>query len=400
MGIQRILLAIAIVLVGGGGVFSGAALDDVGDGSDPDRRSPLGSVLGPKPPKVTLSYQPGAGAAPVSPTTPLSVRAAEGELREVTLTAPDGGRVQGTLSPDRTTWTSGQPLTFNTRYTWGGTAADSDGAMVPVAGTVATVKPTKLVRGQLNIRDGRTVGVAAPIILQFNAHVSDRAAVEKALTVTTPGDVEGAWGWLPDEAGGSRVIWRPREYWPANTKVTVTAKLFGVPYGGGAYGSSDVSSTFTVGRSLVTRADVKSFQLVVVKDGAQVAAYPASYGLDSDPNRNTRTGVHVITEKFTDKRMRSEQYGYDVMEKWAVRMSNNGEFIHANPATTGVQGSSNVSHGCVNLSTQDARAYYDMAIYGDPVEVTGSGVNLSAKDGDIWVWTLDWVQWTNLSAVD
>jgi L,D-transpeptidase catalytic domain len=87
------------------------------------------------------------------------------------------------------------------------------------------------------------------------------------------------------------------------------------------------------------------------------------------------------------------------MEKWAVRMSNNGEFIHANPATTGVQGSSNVSHGCVNLSTKDAKAYYDSAMYGDPVEVTGSGVKLSARDGDIWVWTLDWSAWQRLSAL-
>jgi hypothetical protein len=64
-----------------------------------------------------------------------------------------------------------------------------------------------------------------------------------------------------------------------------------------------------------------------------------------------------------------------------------------------VQGSSNVSHGCVNLSLADAKAYYDMAIYGDPVEVTGSGVALSAKDGDIWDWTLSWDEWRKLSAL-
>jgi lipoprotein-anchoring transpeptidase ErfK/SrfK len=138
---------------------------------------------------------------------------------------------------------------------------------------------------------------------------------------------------------------------------------------------------------------------VIIRDGAQVASYPASYGLDSDPNRNTRSGIHVVNEKFTDKRMVSQQYGYDVMEKWAVRMSNNGEFIHANPATTGVQGSTNVTHGCVNLSLADAKAYYDTALYGDPVEVTGTPIALSAKDGDIWDWTLSWSQWQRLSAL-
>jgi lipoprotein-anchoring transpeptidase ErfK/SrfK len=210
---------------------------------------------------------------------------------------------------------------------------------------------------------------------------------------------EGSWGWLQDESGGSRVHWRTKEYWKPGTKVTVSAKLFGVSYGAGAYGATDLSTTFTIGRSQITKANVTSHQLVVIRDGKQVASYPASYGLDSDPNRNTRSGVHVITEKFTDKRMTSQQYDYDVMMKYAVRMSNNGEFIHANPATTGVQGSTNVSHGCVNLSTADAKAYYDSSIYGDPVEVSGSAVRLSARDGDIWVWTMDWAAWQRLSAL-
>ena len=69
----------------------------------------------------------------------------------------------------------------------------------------------------------------------------------------------------------------------------------------------------------------------------------------------------MVSEKFTDKRMVSQQFDYDLVEKWAVRMSNNGEFIHANPDTTGVQGSSNVTHGCINLSTDNAKAYYDTA---------------------------------------
>jgi hypothetical protein len=80
-------------------------------------------------------------------------------------------------------------------------------------------------------------------------------------------------------------------------------------------------------------------------------------------------------------------------------MSNNGEFIHANPASASAQGSANVSHGCVNLSLTDAQAYYDTALYGDPVEVTGTQVPLSAKDGDVWDWTLSWANWKSLSAL-
>ena len=398
MSMRRLLLTMSVVLVGGAGFVTGIDLE--ADAADDRARAEAAAAKAAAPPRVRVAFLPASGAAPVSPAEKVTVTATEGRLREVSLTPAGGGPVAGVLSAGGSTWSPSEPLRYGTSYTWGGTAVDVDGKTLPLAGTLTTVRPSRLARATINIGDGRTVGVAAPILVQFSGKVADRAAVERALTVTTSVPTEGAWGWLPDEAGGSRVFWRPREYWTPGTRVTVSAKLFGVGYGAGAFGATDLSSSFTIGRAQITKADVTSHQLVVLRDGVEIARYDASYGLDSDPNRNTRSGVHVITEKFTDKRMRSEQYGYDVMEKWAVRMSNNGEFIHANPQTTGVQGSSNVSHGCVNLSTADARAYYDMAMYGDPVEVTGSGVDLSPRDGDIWVWTLDWSAWQNLSALD
>jgi lipoprotein-anchoring transpeptidase ErfK/SrfK len=391
------VLAIAIMVVGGGGLLTGISLDHGIDDQGPWAAPPAAVAT---PPKVSVTLQPAAGAAPISPIAPVSARADDGTFRAVALTAEDGTPVPGELSPDRTSWTASGPLSYGTRYTWSGIAVDADGKTVPVSGALSTVSPDQTVRATLNLRDGRTVGIAAPIILQFDGHVTDRAAVERALTVRSSIPTEGSWGWLPDEAGGSRVVWRPAEYWQPNTQVRVEAELFGVDYGDGAYGAGNLTLDFAVGRAQVTEADVTSHQLVVLRDGVEVARYDASYGLDSDPNRNTRSGIHVITEKFTNKRMTSQRYGYDVVEKWAVRMSNNGEFIHANPATVGVQGSRNVSHGCVNLSLADAKAYYDMSIYGDPVEVTGSKVPLSAKDGDIWVWTLDWPSWHALSALD
>jgi lipoprotein-anchoring transpeptidase ErfK/SrfK len=314
------------------------------------------------------------------------------------LTGPKGP-VAGTLAPDKKAWASTDKLAYGVTYTWGGTAKAVDGTTVPLAGTFATKPPSKKIRGTLNIGDGRTVGVAAPIRIQFNGHVADRAAAEQGLSVQTSVPVEGAWGWMPDEGGGSRVDWRPKVYWPAHTKVTVTAKLGGVPYGGDTVGAADFSSSFAIGDAQVVKADVNSFRMVVLRNGQKVLDVPASYGLGSDPERNTRSGVHVVSEKFTDKRMVSQRYGYDLVEKWAVRISNNGEFIHANPASTAAQGSANVTHGCVNLSSDSAKAYYDMAQYGDPVEVTGTPVPLAARDGDIWDWTLSWEQWKKLSAL-
>jgi lipoprotein-anchoring transpeptidase ErfK/SrfK len=391
--LRRILLALAVVLVGSFGVVTIATADESGRVTE----AAVPPVLEPP---ATLAYTPGADASGVDPRASATVAVKDGKLDSVTLTGPDGKAVEGEPNADRTEWGSTAELAFGATYTWSGSATGRDGAAVPVQGAFTTLKPKKSVRGTLNIGDGRTVGVAAPIRIQFNDHVDDRAAVERALSVETSVPVEGSWGWLPDEGGGSRVDWRPREYWPANTKVTVTADLFGVPYGGGNYGSSDVSSTFQIGRSQIVKADAESHRVVVIRDGQQVSDFPASYGLDSDPRRNTRTGVHVVTEKFPERRMVSQQFDYDVNMQWAVRISNNGEFLHAQPGTVGAQGSSNVSHGCINLSPTNAKSYFDSAMYGDPVEVTGTNVPLSARDGDIWDWTLSWDQWKDLSALD
>ncbi len=399
---RRMLLVLAVILVGCLGVVTAATAQ----GGRTTLAAPRpGSLTGPPPapaqltpPPPAVEYTPAADTRDANPTRKAVATVHGGTFETVTLTGPDGRTVKGVLDATRTVWTSSGSLAYGASYTWGGTATGAAGSTT-VAGSFTTAAPSRKVRGTLNIGDGRTVGVAAPIRIQFNDHVDDRAAVERALTVQTSTPVEGAWGWLPDEGGGSRVDWRPEVYWPANTDVTVTAKLRGVPYGGDAVGATDVTSSFTIGRSQIVKADAKSFRLVVIRDGQQVFDFPASYGLASDPNRNTRSGIHVVTEKFTDKRMVSQQYDYDSVEKWAVRMSNNGEFIHANPVSAAAQGSANVTHGCVNLSIDNAKAYYDSALYGDPVEVTNTPIQLSPKDGDIWDWTLSWQKWKTLSAL-
>jgi len=128
--------------------------------------------------------------------------------------------------------------------------------------------------------------------------------------------------------------------------------------------------------------------------------FPASYGLGTDPNRVTRSGTHVVMSKSPLYLMSNPAYGYvNFPSHWSVRISNNGEFIHANPETTGVQGSANVTHGCVNLSMTNAKEYFDSALFGDPVEVSGSRVAMSAADGDIYDWTVPWDSWTAMSAL-
>jgi lipoprotein-anchoring transpeptidase ErfK/SrfK len=285
-------------------------------------------------------------------------------------------------------------------YTWAGAAVGRDGKAVPLAGRFTTVAPQAQVNGQFQLADGQTVGIAAPIIIQFDASISDKAAVERAMLVTTTPPVVGSWAWLPDEAGGSRAHWRTRDYYPAGTKVHVAANLYGVPFGDGAFGAQDVTLDFEIGRRQVVKAEASSHRIQVITDEGVILDLPCSYGEGDLPRNITRSGIHVVTEKYQDFYMSNPAAGYsNAHERFAVRISNNGEFIHANPSTTGVQGSSNVTNGCINLSTESAQQYFNTAIYGDPVEVTGTSIDLSYSDGDIWDWAVSWDDWTAMSAI-
>jgi lipoprotein-anchoring transpeptidase ErfK/SrfK len=355
--------------------------------------------MGP-PPKPTVTFRPGNGADRIVPTAQVGADVRNGWFQRITLTNPAGKVVAGEISHDRTSYTVTEPLGYGSEYTWTGSAIGLDSAAVPVAGTFTTVKPTTTVSGQFQLADGQTVGIAAPIILQFNASISDKAAVERALTVTCDPPTEGCWAWLPDEAKGSRVHWRTREYYQPGTNVTVDAKVYGVPFGEGAYGAEDLSLHFTIGRRQIVKADVTSHRIQVTTDQGVIMDFPCSYGEADKPRNVTRSGTHVVSEKYADFYMSNPAAGYsNVHERYAVRISNNGEFIHCNPESLGAQGNTNVTNGCVNLNLENAIQYYNSAIYGDPVEVIGSSIQLSYSDGDIWDWAVDWDTWRSMSAL-
>ena len=351
-------------------------------------------------PAPQLKFQPANAATDVVPIAPISVQITNGWFQKVALTNSSGKVVAGAFNDDRTVYTTTEPLGYDATYSWSGSAVGHDGKAIPLAGKFTTVSPSKKIGGGFQLADGQTVGVAAPIIIQFDAPISDKVAVEKALTITTTPPVEGSWAWLPDEAQGARIHYRTREYYPAGTTVTVNAKLYGVAFGEGTYGAQDISLHFQVGRRQVVKAEVSSHRIQVVTDAGVIMDFPCSYG-EADKARNvTRNGIHVVTEKYSDFYMSNPAAGYsNAHERWAVRISNNGEFIHANPASAGAQGNSNVTNGCINLSTGDAQQYFSSAIYGDPVEVTGSSIELSYSDGDIWDWAVDWDTWVGMSAL-
>jgi len=384
----------------GGPDSSGSVTGEVSASDESSSASPSPTVV--VPPVASINPTPAFGSTDLSPSEFLTFAVDKGTIDDVTLTNPDGQQVGGNISPDRTVWAAGEVLGFGKTYTLAGTATGTDGKQIPIAGTYTTVSADTQTRNTVNPGDDAVVGVAAPISVSFGVEPENRELVEKNVSVTTVPAVEGAWAWIKHDDGRWAMDYRPREYWPAGTKVHVEAKLYGLRLNAESYGVSDLTSDFTIGRNQVVVADVNSHELVVKQNGSVVASYPASFGRGSDngdPALVTRSGVHVVTEKAAEYLMNNPRYGYtNSLQRWTVRISNNGEFIHANPDSANAQGNTNVTHGCVNLSTADAEAYFNSAIWGDPVEVGGTDVYLGPTDGDIYIWAMSWDEWLAKSA--
>ena len=360
------------------------------------------SEAGEAPSAPSLTFSPENAASDVLPTERVRVEVRDGWIQRVTLTNADGKVVAGAVNRERTEFTVTEPLGYGAEYTWAGSVVGRDGKAVPLEGTFSTVNPSTQVNGQFQLADGQVVGVAAPVIIQFDAAIADedRATVEKALKVTTQPPVEGSWAWLPDEVGGSRVHYRTKEYYPAGTTVNVDAKFYGLKFGDDAYGAQDISLNFSIGRRQVVKAPAPSHRIQVETDEGVIMDFPCSYGEGDQPRNITRSGIHVVTEKYEDFYMTNPAAGYsNVHERFAVRISNNGEFIHCNPNSIASQGNTNVTNGCINLNLENAQQYFNSAIYGDPVEVTGTSIELSYADGDIWDWAVSWEEWTAMSAL-
>ena len=352
--------------------------------ADPDR-----------PPIATITADPEDGATGVGVTDGVELTVSKGKLTEVTLTNPAGKQVKGTIAEDGKSWRVDEPLGYGKKYTYTAKAMGDDDKPVELTGSFTTVKPKSLVRATLNPIDDAVVGVGMPISVRFDSPVKTRKAAEKALKVSTSPEVEGSWGWLHDQ----QVDWRPKEYWPADTEVEVTAKLYGVHYGGGAYGKADVTTKFRIGRNQVVKVHTPDHQMKVYRDGKLYKTYPCSNGEDANPDLNTPNGTVIVMTKEPTSIFDNERYGYtDVKKKWCCRISNHGEYIHENEENRANIGKRNTSHGCINLFEADAKDYFDSAMIGDPVEITGSKADFP-KTSDVWDWLLDWDSWRGLSAL-
>lgn len=367
------------------------------------------------PQTVRITMTPTDGATDVAPAAPVTITVFNADIDEVTLTGSDGSILAGVIAGDKRSWTATGRPKYGVKYALTGTATAADGVIVPITGTFTTAAPENTMRAAVQIPDGHTVGIATSIIVTFAGQVADRAAAEQNLHVATTDrdgksvEVEGSWGWMQDEdiqgdgTKQSRAHFRPKDYWPAETKVHLEANLYGVNYGDGAWGRENVTRDFMIGRHLIVKADVDTHRLLVIQDDEVIKDYPVAYGVPKavDDGRTTVSGIHVITEKFDMKELCNPKYGYCGFKAyWAVRINNNGEFIHANQevADKGLLGKENVSHGCVNMSLKDAEEFYNMIYYGVPVDVEDTDVPMTQSDY-IWDWSVPYIQWKTFSAL-
>jgi len=282
-------------------------------------------------------------------------------------------------------------------------ASGPDGTPSTTTSTFTTLKP-KVTATYGILYSGQTVGVGAPVSIQFDSAVTDakyRAQVEKLVKVTTTPAQKGAWGWLDNR----QLMWRPAKYWVPGTKVSVSAPLTGVQTGQDKWVANDDSASFSIGSSMISYVNIKTHQMKVTRDGQVLRTIPVSTGKPGKLTE-TRSGVKVIIGKQDKVTMDSATVGipkgnpnyYKIDTQWNLRVTWTGEFLHSAPWSVGAQGSTNVSHGCTNLGPDNAKWMYDNSKVGDVVVFTGSSRVFQPTEG-IGVWQYSFAQWQKQSAL-
>lgn len=405
-----LVLAATTACSGGGGAFNGAGPgpDNNNGGGGGNSSSPTPTTPAAPPAKLTLS--PKTGTTGLSPSTPITVRTLGGTLTAVQLRNSGGKAVAGKAAANGLSWASSEPLGYGKTYTLTAIATNADGKKTTAKSTFTTVTPGNFTMPSFGALDnGGTFGVGMPVTVHFDEPIPNRAAAERALSVTTTPHVNGAWYWIDDQ----NVHYRGMSYWRPGTKITVSAKVYGVSMGNGLYGQADKSASFTIGRSQVAIVNDSTHMMVVYINGAKFKSIPVSMGRGGSINVKgrtidfwTRSGPHVVLEKYAVKKMSSASYGlpvdsplgYEEDIPLATRISGLGEFVHSAPWSVGDQGVRNVSHGCLNISPANARWFYDTFRYGDIVDVRGTGHPLALTDG-LGDWTISWTAWLKGSAL-
>ncbi|MET7638543.1 Ig-like domain-containing protein [Streptomyces sp. NPDC005438] len=355
---------------------------------------------GKAPSEAVVKIAPKDGAKNVATSGGVKITASKGKLTKVTVTDSKDREVEGTLNKSRSLWKPTGHLASSTKYAVNAVAKDSEGREAAESASFTTVVPRNTFIGQYTPEDGDKVGAGMPVSINFNRAITNREAVERAISVTAEPKVEIEGHWF----GNQRLDFRPEEYWKKDTKVTLDLNLDGVEGAEGVYGKQRKQVSFTVKRHQVSVVDAKKKQMTVTRDGEKIKTIPITAGA---PENSTYNGKMVISEKYKVTRMNGETVGfddeYDIKDvPHAMRLSTSGTFIHGNYwAGKATFGSANVSHGCVGLFDQrgggdsktPAAWFYKNSIIGDVVEIKKSKDKTIQPDNGLNGWNMDWEKW-------
>ncbi|MET8803222.1 Ig-like domain-containing protein [Streptomyces sp. NPDC004546] len=340
------------------------------------------------------------------PDKPLEITA-EGDdsITDVTVQDSAGRYVAGELAADGSRWHSTAPLAANTHYTVAVSTEDDDGAPGRKVFAFDTSRPSSKKRLTVTFgpKSGQ-YGVGQPITAQLDQAVKDkaqRAIVERALRVDSTPAVQGSWYWVSDK----ELHYRPQEYWPTHTTITVHSNLDGIKISDRLWGGKSKPVKLTIGDRIEAVTDAAAHQLTFYKNGQDIKRIPVTTG---KPGYDTRNGIKVVLEKAYVVRMRGTTIGiaagssdsYDMSVYYATRVTWSGEYVHAAPWSVGSQGYANVSHGCTGMSNGNAAWFFDNIHQGDIVRVVNSnGHQMEDFGNGFGDWNVDWTKWRKGSAL-
>jgi hypothetical protein len=405
-------LATASALLGGMLVLTACSGgNDAAGGGESTSQAKADEAAAKKASEADIKITPADGSDNASINNAAKVTVSKGTLTGVTMTTASGTAVAGQISADKKSWAPSGQLQRATTYKVAATAKDSEGRDAHENASFTTVAPDHSFIGNFTPESGSTVGVGMPVSINFDKAITNKAAVQKGITVTSSSgqDVVGHW------FSPNRLDFRPEQYWQAGSTVTMKFDLDGVEGTSGVYGVQQKTVTFKIGRNQVSYVDAKTKQMKVTQDGKTIKTIPVSAGA---PDHTTYQGQMVMSEKFTQTRMNGATVGfkdsdgkgeYDIKDvPHAIRLTTSGTFIHGNYwGAPSVFGSVNTSHGCVGLQDKKgandpntpAAWFYNHSIVGDVVVVQNTGDRTVSPDNGLNGWNMSWAQWKAGSAI-
>ncbi|HCU97105.1 MAG TPA: hypothetical protein DHU96_32090 [Actinobacteria bacterium] len=337
-------------------------------------------------PQVTIT--PADGTTNARTNHGIAITVVQGKISNVSVTAGHSP-VSGALAEGGTAWHTNWPLRTHTHYSVTVTAVNAGGKTVTATSSFRTLGPASTFTATTLEGYNQTYGVGMPIVINFSQPVTHRAQVERAIEIKSSKPVVGAWMWN----GSQELDFRTQSYWPQHTHVSFTAHFNGVEIAPGVYGTSNLSQSFTIGDSLIGVTSTRTHHTKIYWKGKLFQVWPDSSGMPGD---DTANGTYLTIEKGNPVLMSGPGYK-NVPVFFSVRFTWSGNYYHDAPWSLGEQGYVNVSHGCVNLSPEHSQWYYDRAVPGDPITITGSPVAGQWGDG-YTEWFYSWKQLLQHSA--